>query len=268
MLKFVASQYAGLTILMPRAVALINDWPSDRALQEERLSALTLTVEGFGTFLRDLPVSDSLRFDLDRIQEDIAKFQGDGWTSQGTRLKTRLEDFQTHLLIELQSPLFLMVSKERREFYEQNEPPFGEEAAGRFAAASTDTMAAARCIALEEWTACVFHLMRVLEYGLRAFATELSIPMAATLELESWKKVLDQIDAEIRKLEALPRSAEKAELTHAYSEMASHFRYFKDAWRNHVMHARSTYDERQALEIYQNVRSFMGEIADRLAAAA
>lgn len=270
MLEFYASNFAALSHLMVRALELIGHWPTEPERQSLAVDTLRETIEPWEGFLQSLPMSDSLRFDLDQITDDVAEFTGAGGFSErlGTILQTRLTAFQMHVLIELKAPLFLMIRKERREFYEQNQPPFGVVANGRFPLATLDTVAAARCIALEEWTASVFHLMRVLEHGLRAFAAELRVPMAETLELENWKNVIDQIEAEIRKLEPNPKSPEKSELTRAYSEMASHFRYFKDAWRNHLSHARSTYDERQALEVYENVRSFMGEMGARLAGAA
>ena len=34
-----------------------------------------------------------------------------------------------------------------------------------------------------------------------------------------------------------------------YSETATQFRYFKNAWRNHVSHSNATYDEAQAEKI-------------------
>lgn len=36
------------------------------------------------------------------------------------------------------------------------------------------------------------------------------------------------------------------------------FRYFKDAWRNHVCHLREKYNHDQALTILMQVKDFMG----------
>jgi hypothetical protein len=39
---------------------------------------------------------------------------------------------------------------------------------------------------------------------------------------------------------------------------AAEFRYFKDAWRNHVMHDRNdSYDEPEALRVLEHVTRFM-----------
>lgn len=87
--------------------------------------------------------------------------------------------------------------------------------------------------------------------------------MTVSLELENWKNIIDQIQKEIRKLEQLPKSPVKSETLQFYSEAASNFSHFKNAWRNHVSHSRATYDERQALTVWSHVRSFMENLATK-----
>jgi hypothetical protein len=51
--------------------------------------------------------------------------------------------------------------------------------------------------------------------------------------------VIDRIEAKIREREkALKRGQEKDATLKFYSQAAVQFRYFKDAWRNHVAHLR------------------------------
>jgi hypothetical protein len=69
---------------------------------------------------------------------------------------------------EMTSQVILAIDADRRMLYEQPEPPFRQAVAERFPDANRDIAAAGRCLTLEEWTAAVFHLMRVLEQGLRA----------------------------------------------------------------------------------------------------
>ena len=48
-----------------------------------------------------------------------------------------------------------------------------------------------------------------------------------------------------------------------YSQAATHFMFLKDAWRNHVMHARDVlYDERRALSVFTQVKEFMQALAE------
>ena len=121
-------------------------------------------------------------------------------------------------------------------------------------------------MALDEWTASVFHAMRVLEHALRRFAAELNIPMSAIYE-ENWHNIIDKIESEIKKLQNAQRSPTKTEKLKFYSACAVNFRYFKDAWRNHVSHARETYAELEATTIYNHVREFVQVLARNLGLA-
>jgi hypothetical protein len=37
--------------------------------------------------------------------------------------------------------------------------------------------------------------------------------------------------------------------------------FFKDAWRNHIMHVRDVYDAGRATSIWQHVQEFMNKLA-------
>lgn len=178
------------------------------------------------------------------------------------QIEPMLKELHNDIVDDLSHQLFLMVPEDRASLYRQPEPPFGENVAARFPNAAYDIAAAARCMALDEWTAAVFHLMRVLEKGLHSLATHLGLGLSSEIELENWKNIIDQIERGIRALEQTPKSASKTKALRFYSEAASQFRYFKDAWRNHVSHARAQYDEREALVIFEHVRTFMHDLAE------
>ena len=48
------------------------------------------------------------------------------------------------------------------------------------------------------------------------------------------------------------------------AEAAIQFRFLKNAWRNHAMHARASYDEAQARDNYGSVRGFLQQLAAHL----
>jgi cell fate (sporulation/competence/biofilm development) regulator YlbF (YheA/YmcA/DUF963 family) len=152
--------------------------------------------------------------------------------------------------------MFLHIESQRRETYEQKEPLFGKPVADSFNAANRDIAAAGRCLALDEPTACVFHLMRVLEHGLRALAEKVGLDNDAMAH-ENWQNVIDQIEKKIRALDSLTKGPAKVDRLKNYSAAAVQFRYFKDAWRNHVSHARESYDPREAESVFIHVKEFM-----------
>lgn len=168
------------------------------------------------------------------------------------------------LLDELAGHLFVCIPAATRELIDQKKPPFGEPVSQTFSKARRDIEACCRCLALNEWTACVFHSMRVLEHGLRELASRVELSTDAMAQ-ENWKNVIDQIESKIRAMEKLPRSAEKSAKLKAYSEAALQFRYFKDAWRNYVSHTSESSDERDASSVWNHVKEFMQQLASDIA---
>ena len=174
-----------------------------------------------------------------------------------------LEALHQDILADLLKPAFLLIPEHKVELFDQTVPPFGENVVHVFPNAVDDIAAASRCLALDEWTACVFHAMRVLEHALRRFAAELNIPMSIAYE-ENWHNIIDMIEKECRVAQNAQRSPTKAETLKFYSDAAVNFRYFKDAWRNHVSHSKESYAELQSNTIYDHGREFVQVLAVNL----
>jgi hypothetical protein len=68
----------------------------------------------------------------------------------------------------------------------------------QFPSARSDAIAATDCYALGQYTAAVFHAMRVLEYGLRELAQAVNL----TFDVQQWQSIIEQIEAEIRNIGA------------------------------------------------------------------
>jgi hypothetical protein len=163
---------------------------------------------------------------------------------------------------ELELRIFYALSSTRMPYYGKSEL-FGELVAEKFPNASLDIEEAGNCYALDRLTACVFHLMRVVERGLRALAKAMNIVMTN----ENWGRILDAIEAEIARREKLSVKdyPTKVEDLQFYSEAAKEFRYFKNAWRNHVMHQNYVILEyEEVLKVMDHVRDFMQHISKRL----
>ena len=128
-----------------------------------------------------------------------------------------------------------------------------------FSSVKYDTLEAFKCYALGHNTACVFHLMRVLELGLTALGQVFGVSLAHT----NWGNAIEQIESKIRGMhtdpawKALPDCKEQQEF---YSQAASHFGILKDAWRNYTAHVRGKYDEQEASDIMVSVRAFMQKL--------
>ncbi len=159
---------------------------------------------------------------------------------------------------EMEDKLFMYIPSARAERYNLTEP-FGPEAAKNFPSSMFDAKEAGNCFASGRYTASVFHLMRVLEIGLVAFA---GLFPGVPTNKENWQQIIEKIESEIREM---PKAAVKVpdwkEKQEKYSQIANNFMFFKDAWRNYTAHARGKYTEDESDAIYRNVRSFMQGLA-------
>lgn len=202
--------------------------------------------------LADVKLSRVLRTQIDNIERLIAQ------QSDGTTLKTSIRILQDSIVVELTSSWFLRIPEEKRLYFEQPTPAFGHEVNNVFPAAGIDISAASRCFALDEWTACVFHLMRVLELGLRTLNNRLGLPDPTH---EEWRIIIDGIIQKVKELRQEPKTPQRDKDIQYYSEAMTSFSLFKDAWRNYVVHAHAHYDEREAVTIWNAVKSFMVSLA-------
>ena len=91
----------------------------------------------------------------------------------------------------------LQVSSDKLDYW-QNPNLFGSEVTENFKSALYDINEAGKCFALGRDTACVFHLMRVLEHGLRVVAKKLKIKFITKrgttipVDLQEWGAIIKQ----------------------------------------------------------------------------
>lgn len=163
---------------------------------------------------------------------------------------------------ELETNLFLFVPAHLSKYYELE---LESEVIAAFPTASKELVAAGNSLAVGLYTACVFHSMRAAEIGVRALAVPLQVSFPdKPLELAEWQNILDQADSKIVAMKALPRGTHKDTELNFFSQAAVQFRYFKDAWRVRVAHARETYEEAQALRVFNHTLEFFETLAARL----
>lgn len=255
MIRFRVSSYAASLMSLGRAAMAIEsadlarlpeDGDSDRAIIRNALAEADPSLE-------ELPLSPVARYQFQQLQKRVD-------SASGAELAILVRELCNGLMVELSGPWFLMIEADKRRYYEQKRPPFGEQVSKTFHQASNDIAAASRCYALDEWTACVFHLMRVLEHGLKNLSEKVGFAPDA-MRQENWKNIIDQIESKIREMEALPKNAEKSAKIQVLSEAATQFRYFKDAWRNHVAHSHASYDNHSGQRVWTHVKEFMEHLA-------
>lgn len=169
----------------------------------------------------------------------------------------RLRGIQEVISDELSSHLFMRIQPEYRRYYEEKNL-FGLQVPEKFPLAIRDIEHAGNCLAFGEGTACVYHLMRVMEVGLKALAKALGVPYAP-----SWESYLRQINDKIS-VKYKKKGIRWKRDEPFFKEIAGDLFTIKVAWRNPTMHIVRSYGVVEAEEIYKAVRSFMCRLAAKL----
>jgi hypothetical protein len=155
----------------------------------------------------------------------------------------------------------LRITAEEEKYFKEKQL-FGEEVATKFPLANQDVEEAGKCLALSRATATVFHLMRVMEAGLKALASPLGIPYAP-----SWESYITQINGKIatkHKQKGIKWKRDEP----FYRDVVGDLQTIKIAWRNPTMHIVRHYTPEEAEEIFRAVRGFMKRIATRFSQVA
>lgn len=143
-----------------------------------------------------------------------------------------------------------------------------------FPSTRKDIEAATDCFAMGHANASIYHCMMILERGLPAFARRLRVTFSRA------RPTWDGMIKDIRKNLSDRRSAiaspprgtpprgrvTKAEINFldASDSAATEFKFFENAWRNHIAHGRADYDASEAQRVLNHTRLFMETIATKL----
>ena len=172
-------------------------------------------------------------------------------------LAPQLNTIRETVFAELRTMLFFRMDDDLRKFFEQPSL-FGEGVSLKFPTASFDIEEGGKCLALGRPTACVFHMMRTMEVGLKALAKELKIPYAP-----SWESYIKQIEANITTKHKSKSKKWKA-IEPFYRDALGNLISIKIAWRNPTMHIVRNYTSGEAEDVLRTVRTFMQRLSERL----
>lgn len=249
MLKHSADEWFAIATLLTVIRAIAADNPRDTSVEEPDRHRLEFgTVQGHCEKI-GLPVS--IKFIADALKELAG---GKSLTYGG--LVQHLDVIRAAIIHELSAMTFIHVEPQYSKYFEEVRL-FGKEVAEGFTGAAEDIEGAGKCLALGRSTASVFHLMRVMELGLRSLAKPLGIPYAP-----SWESYLTQIEKKITTKHRLKTKKWKQEEPF-YRDLAGDLQVVKMVWRNPTMHIVRHYNQDEAEQIFNAVRAFMCRLAAR-----
>ena len=253
----------GLEVLRERgerAAATAHDGPAGKVPETERRYILGIIDQLMPEFFRIGLNASVIQGDLTRVRVSSPI----GFEAFSVLLKT----LRDTIIEEMGAQLFTWIPPARHRYFDQT-APFGVKVKAKFPAAAADVQAAGNCFAVDLHTATVFHLMRVAEHGLRALARKLKVKLrdkknrSLPIEFADWQDVIDGCNNAIKKARELSQPKKQAQLEF-FTAAVAHCGYMKDLWRNNVSHTRKPYNESEALEVMDRVRSFMVLLAERV----
>jgi hypothetical protein len=202
-----------------------------------------------------LQYTEELQLPITRIQVDrLGKSAHLNECTYGDVVQS-LRKVTTRFTDELENTLLFHIASDMQNFLENARKEMGEEVIAQFPEITFDIEEAGKCLALERGTACVFHLMRIMEAGLRTVAKALTVDV---LSNRSWDSMLKKMHAAIEAQHA------RDEWTDFYNEIVAKGYAVKDAWRNPTMHIEKKYTPEEAKDIFHAVRGFLRHLASKL----
>lgn len=230
----------------------------EQVLTEYNRSSVRAKLEGWGKILEKLGARGPVAT-IQRWKEglDDPNFSWADMRTAAKELHGRVED-------ELKETSLWIIPAERALQF-RGRPPFGDQVASHFSPANEDIGDGVYCLLLGRGTATVFHLMRVMEVGLRALAASLNDPTLDPKRNPSWETILKRGDKELGK-PLKERSPEWQSDEEFFSTAHANLRAVKDAWRNPTMHIERRYDPEEAQDVWNAVRAFMRHLAQKLTA--
>ena len=247
------------------------------------LEGLTKGVEEAAEIEPTKKFSDEKRNDYSRalsgIEEQCEKLDLKNSQKLLTKLKNGLEkdwhqncsataevfkDLVQTIKDEVGTKTFVSIPDSKATLFEQD-ALFGEAVNKAFPSAKIEIMNVGNCLAADLNTAAIFHLMRVTEIGLRALARNLKVKIKKMpLEYADWGKIIPEIEEKIKLKKPKSRGKKQSETLEFYHGAIGEFNAFKDIWRNNVMHTRGSYDEKEAVRVFNHVRGFMQRLAAKI----
>jgi hypothetical protein len=166
-----------------------------------------------------------------------------------------LVELQHRIGDELSERVFMRLDIEKVKYFESSRDAFGKDTLSKFPSLSMEVEEAGKCYAADRNTASAFHLMRIMEFGLKIIAKELAVNTDTN---RSWDAILKKVK------DAIAEKHPRDEWTDFYNGVAARLYGVKDAWRNPTMHIEKNYGEEEALDIFNNVSSFMRHLSTKL----
>lgn len=164
-------------------------------------------------------------------------------------------ELKKRMMDELKKLRLFYITKEEEKLYKKD-LPFSPS--GQLAAAADDVVEAGKCLALGRFTASVLHLMRAMEIGVLKFGV--ATAAFPSLPDKEWGKVTRAIHMMMFPNPPAGATPNQQALQKKYAPTLMALDAVRVACRNPTMHAKASYGEEDARQIYDATRAFLAEL--------
>lgn len=251
MLEHKAKSWNRMNTILMRQISLLSRKDGLTHVSEEDLTACLNTLRMVERHLTTLglPVSLNIVTDL------VPLFEARNQEYYYQLVIQEMETVVTTVTNELDSLTFLKVSPEYARYYSDIQP-FGAAVADAFSKANKDIEMGGKALACGLGTATVFHMMRIMELGLKALSKPLGIAYAP-----SWESYISQIEKKITAKHP-SKSAKWKKQEPLFRDILGDLQAIKIAWRNPTMHIVRHYDQDEGEDVFRMVKRFMRRLAE------
>jgi hypothetical protein len=191
--------------------------------------------------------------------EKLKKGQAFSAQLDASRAGHYAETLYSTLLSELRTLLFKAIPRERTK-YNNSDWLKNSIVQSKFPTSFKELDRAGTCYSLGQSTASVFHSMRALEPALAALAKPFP---GISPGHENWQNIIEQVESAVRSIGQQSKSQQKIEDEKFFGAATSHLYFVKNAWRNHVAHARDSYSDDEAVKILSHTLEFVESLCPR-----
>jgi hypothetical protein len=171
-------------------------------------------------------------------------------------LSSELHHLFRTIELELRPVVFVQIPTDRHGYYDLLQSRLDENVLQKLPSIVSDLEEGSKCFALGRPTACVFHMMRVMEICVQKLGKRFKVKLA---QEKNWQVILDQINKAIKNMH--PKTIRGKNRLSEYAAIAAHLYSVKAAWRNSVIHPKASYTDEEAEEVLRHVIIFVNHLA-------
>lgn len=226
----------------------ICQWSAINQLDSGQVSDTRVKISDVAEELAEICVAAGL---TSRLESALSRFRSSIGNDDLAEVGRNCMNIRDRLIDELEHVFYLRISSKDQKHF-SDDAPFGERVKKKFPKSASDFCEAAKCLSVQQPTACIFHLMRGVEAAVHRLASKLSISIDSGA---TWRQVTN---AMVPSIAAMPNQSDNEKRKREFWEDARmNLDVLGKVVRNKTMHAASSYTQEDARHIFNLANGLM-----------